>query len=187
MEASGLVVRAMGPGGHGSYGPGAGQKDIIRRAATQARFLVGEVEVMGSIVRSVLAVLAGFVAGGVLTFAIQMINHLRYPPPADFDWSNSAHMKACIDSLTLTAFLTLLLSYAVGTFTGAWLTVRIARRAPWLHGLIIGALFLAAGIYNLVTIPYHPAWFAWVVQPLYIAMALAGTAAARNTIPQVKP
>jgi uncharacterized protein YacL len=44
---------------------------------------------------------------------------------------------------------------------GGWVTARMAYRSPITHGLVLGAIFLAAAVVNLLLIP-HPVWF-WVV------------------------
>lgn len=135
---------------------------------------------MSSIGRSILAIVAGLVVGSVLIFAIQALNvYWLFRPPPGLDFSNEEAMKAYMENLPTEAFLVVLLSYAVGTFAAGWLAARLARRAASLHGLIIGILFLVAGILNLRSI-HHPQWFAWVVLPLYLVMALLGAATARR-------
>jgi hypothetical protein len=53
-----------------------------------------------------------------------------------------------------------LAGWAIGTLAGAWVTARIAGRRHLLHGALIGGLFLALGVANMLMLP-HPAWV-WV-------------------------
>ena len=57
------------------------------------------------------------------------------------------------------AFAPVLLSWAAGTFAGAWVASKIASRGKLVHGLIVGDLFLAATVAILVMIS-HPGWVA---------------------------
>jgi len=110
------------------------------------------------ILRSVGAVILGVVAAGILIAGIQYLGHRLYPPPPGVDMSDIESVKVWLPQAPFLALLPVLVAYAVGTFVGAWLAARLAGRAPLLHGLILGALFLVAGIMNLRSLP-HPTWF----------------------------
>jgi hypothetical protein len=113
----------------------------------------------GSLFRSILAVLAGAVAALALIMAVQQICALVYPPPAALDPYDRKAMAAYMATMPASAFLLVLSSYVIGTFGGAWLSAWLARRAPWLHGMIVALLLLLASVANLIMIPAHPLWF----------------------------
>lgn len=115
---------------------------------------------MMPILRSVLAVIAGAVAAMVLIIAMEFINTLLYPMPPGVDLSKPEAFKAWVAQLPVGALLIVLMAQGAGTFVGAWVAALVAGRAPLIHGLIMGLLFLIMGIINLLSLP-HPAWF-WV-------------------------
>jgi hypothetical protein len=109
---------------------------------------------------SVLAVLAGAIVAGVLISVVEGISSAVYPPPPGLDLNNPEALRQYIDRLPIGAFLFVLAAWAVGPFAGAYVAARLVRRARMAHGLIVGALFLIAGVLNMLMIP-HPIWM-WV-------------------------
>jgi hypothetical protein len=116
---------------------------------------------MKSILRSVLAVLLGAVAGGVLIMAVEMLGATIYPLPPGVDPSDSEAVRKAMAGVPAGALLLVLLGWILGTFAGAWIAARLALKSPMRHGLVLGVLFLAAGIKNMLDFP-HPVWF-WVL------------------------
>jgi hypothetical protein len=110
--------------------------------------------------RSILAILLGAVLAGVVIFAVESAGHLVYPPPEGLDFSDREAVRVFIAEAPAGALLLVLVAWAVGTFAGAWLAAWIAKRAQVLHALIIGVLFLAGAVVNMLMIP-HPLWF-WI-------------------------
>ena len=110
--------------------------------------------------RSVLAVLAGAVVAGVLIAIVEAASSAVYPLPPGIDLHDHEAMRQHIHSLPIGAFVFVLAAWAIGSFGGSWVAARLATRARLVHGLIIGALFLLAGILNMLMIP-HP-WWMWV-------------------------
>jgi hypothetical protein len=72
-------------------------------------------------------------------------------------------------ALPRAALLLVLVGWALGTFAGAYVAGRLARRVPIAHGLVVGVLFLAAGVANMLMLP-HPIWM-WMAG---VAAFLAG-------------
>jgi len=129
--------------------------------------------------RSILAIVAGVVVGGITVGIIELPGSLMYPPPAIKDAAISeATMKQYLESLPLLPKLAVGIAWIAGPFIGAWTAARIARRAPVAHGLIIGAVFLLMDIAMIATLP-HPFWLAaiGIVAPLiagYLGASVAG-------------
>lgn len=115
---------------------------------------------MPAVVRNILAVLAGFVAGGIVIAMIQAINTRLYPLPAGFDPGNREMMRQHMATLPPLAFGIVLLSYAAGFPIAVFLAARLSATAPARQGVLIAAFFGAASVMNLLALP-HPAWF-WV-------------------------
>lgn len=132
-----------------------------------------------SYIRGLFSILAGLVAGAGLNVAIVGISTALYPPPPDLDPEDVAAIGAYVAGLPAGAFLIVLAGHFVGTLFGAWLAARLAGRTPALVAGVVAAVFLAAGIANLTSIP-HPPWFQVVDLLAYPAAGwLAARVAAR--------
>jgi hypothetical protein len=123
--------------------------------------------------RKILAVVAGVILAGIVTFAVQKIGHQVYPPPADLDMKNMEAMKAYVSTLPMGALLFVLLSYLVGSFAGGWLAATIARTSQIHLPLTVGGVQLFFGIINLVMLP-HPMWFAIAAVIVFLPAAYFG-------------
>jgi len=110
--------------------------------------------------RSVLAILAGAIVAGVLIALVEAMSSAVYPPPPGIDIHDHEAMRQHVDTLPIGAFLFVLAAWAIGSFGGSWVAARLATRARLRHGLAVGALFLGAGVMNMLMIP-HP-WWMWV-------------------------
>jgi hypothetical protein len=110
--------------------------------------------------RSVLAVLGGAVVAVVLIAIVEAVSSAIYPLPPGLDIHDHEAMRQHIDTLPIGAFLLVLAAWAIGSFGGSWVAARLATRVRLVHGLVVGALFLLAGIMTMLTIP-HP-WWMWV-------------------------
>ena len=110
--------------------------------------------------RSVLAILVGAVVAVVLIAVVEALSSAIYPLPPDLDIHDHEAMRQHIDTLPIGAFLLVLAAWAIGSFGGSWVAARLATRVRLVHGLVVGALFLLAGIMTMLTIP-HP-WWMWV-------------------------
>jgi hypothetical protein len=134
---------------------------------------------MKPILRSILAVSLGFLAGSCLIFVFEQLGMLVFPPPAGMDPSNMESVKAAMAKMPIGAFLSVLLAWCLGTFAAAWVAARVAGRSALVHGRVIGFLFLAAGVLNMLMIP-HPVWF-WVLGvAVFLPSAYLGAKVAEN-------
>ena len=113
---------------------------------------------MKPILRSILAVLLGAIAAGFLILAVEMLGTRLFPFPPGTDVDNPDALRAAMSHIPTGALLLILFGWIVGTFAGAWVAARVAGRAPIGHGLVIGVLYLAAAVANMLAIP-HPVWF----------------------------
>lgn len=110
------------------------------------------------IVRLIIAVVTGVVAGSAVNMGLILLGPSIIPPPAGVDMSTTQGMQAGIHLLTAKHFVFPFLAHALGTSTGALVTYLISRkyrnRAAWGMGLF----FLAGSVVAANLIP-APGWF----------------------------
>ena len=121
---------------------------------------------MRNIGRSILAVLGGAVACGIVIFAVEAVSSQVFPLPPGTDLTDPDAIRAAVADLPLGAFVFLLLAWFVGVFAGAWVAARLAPHSPFVHGMIVTGLVVAGAAVNLATLP-HPGWM-WVAGPAVI-------------------
>ncbi len=113
---------------------------------------------MSSLVRNLIALLAGTVVAIVGIGLVQVLAHRAYPPPAGVDIRDEAVRETMMLNAPIPALLLVALSYFTGTFFGAWVAARLSADAHARQGYLIGGMMLISGIMNLRAIP-HPGWF----------------------------
>ncbi|MBB5207353.1 hypothetical protein [Chiayiivirga flava] len=107
--------------------------------------------------RTVLAVVLGIVAAGLVVAGIEAIGHALNPPPPGIDPSDPAAMQSLIANLPQSALVTVVLAWALGSIAGGFVAAKISRRHTLGAPLAVGiAMVLLIGV-NFVAIP-HPAW-----------------------------
>lgn len=121
--------------------------------------------------RAFFALLGGFILGSIANFLITSINMVLYPPPAGVTQHTPEEFGAFIATLPLLAFVIQLLAHAGGAFVGGMVVGYFTRNKYWV--LAIGTVFLAAGAYNLVSLP-HPLWFSVLDLLCYVPAAYLG-------------
>jgi uncharacterized membrane protein len=107
------------------------------------------------IMRLAMGIVAGIVVAFLCVFAVEMIGHSLYPPPAGLDMSNPADQARVMHAMPAAAKAFVLLAWFVGALAGAWTANRIAGRS--LAGWVVALVAIAAGVATMLMIP-HPAW-----------------------------
>ena len=126
---------------------------------------------MKPIVKNILAVIMGLVAGSAVNMGIIMISGSVIPPPEGVDNTTVEGLKAGMHLFQPKHFLFPFLAHALGTFVGALLTALIAANRKILFVFVIGIFFLAGGIANILMLP-SPLWFTIVdLVGAYLPMA----------------
>lgn len=139
---------------------------------------------MSSLVRNILALLAGAIVSIVLIGLVQAAAHVLYPPPPGLDYNNPEVLKKIMMEAPVGALLMVLLSYFCGTFVGSWVAARLAADSPARQAYLIGGMMLISGLMNLFAIP-HPAWF-WVGSiAVFVAAAWLGGKLGARKVPAV--
>jgi len=124
-------------------------------------------------IRYILGVVCGVVAGSVFNMAVIVVSWALYPLPEGTNTSDTEAMKPYIQSLPTTAFLIVLVAHAGGALVGGLIAALIGKRAPLLLGAIVGAFFLLGGIMNAMSLP-APLWFVVVDLVAYIPCGILG-------------
>ena len=113
---------------------------------------------MNPTVRTIIAVVIGFIVGSAVNLGIVMLGPSIIPPPAGVDVTDAASIAEGMGLFEPKHFIAPFLAHALGTFVGAFVAVKIAATNKPMAGGIIGGLFLAGGIYASTVIP-APTWF----------------------------
>jgi uncharacterized membrane-anchored protein len=135
---------------------------------------------MGSTLRSITAILVGFVTGFVVIVACEYANIKMFPLPADTNPADPASMNAAFAAMPAKALALVLLGWAIGTFGASFVATRLAPQFKALHGMILGLIFLGGAIMNMREV-HHPLWF-WIVGILlFFPAAYTGSSLALNS------
>lgn len=109
-------------------------------------------------VKNILSVVAGLVAGFLIIYALEAVSKAMYPLPPFFDLEKADRetAKFFIDMIPKGAFLIVLLAFALGSLSGGLLSSVISER---IHPpIIVGLTFMAASLARLYILP-QPLWF----------------------------
>ncbi len=131
---------------------------------------------MRSALRSIGAVIAGFLAASLIMMIVESLNgHVFFPEMgrAAQGVTDREQLRGLLAAAPVGALLVVIVGWVLGSFAGGWLTARLAARASVRHALVLGVLLTLAGVANNLMIP-PPAWF-WVLTFLaFIPAAYAG-------------
>jgi hypothetical protein len=132
--------------------------------------------------RSILAVVLGFVTLFTVVSAAEFIGHAVFPMPPGIDLKSPESIKANADKLPLGVFVSLLVGWALAAVAGAWVAARLAPAQKLRFGLTIGVIGLLAAIGDMLMIP-HPPWVWAVAIVEFLPAAYLG---ARLAMPRTK-
>ena len=108
---------------------------------------------MNPIVRNILAVILGLIAGSAINMLIVMTGGAVIPPPAGADVTTMEGLKASLHLFEPRHFIMPFLAHALGTFSGALIAALIAANHKMIFALVIGGFFLLGGIANTFMLP----------------------------------
>lgn len=118
---------------------------------------------MRSILRSIAAVVAGFIAASIVMTIVEAINgRVLYPElgKAAEGMTDREAIRALLATAPVGAFLIVIVGWFLGGLAGGWVAARLAPKSALGHALVLGALLTLAGIANNLMIP-PPLWF-WI-------------------------
>lgn len=109
-------------------------------------------------IRNILAVIAGFVAGSLVNGLLVTVGPSLIPVPAGVDMTTMEGMKAGIPLLQAQHFIFPFLAHALGTLVGTLVAAVISVGHKLKVALVLGVIFLIGGITASFMIP-APVWF----------------------------
>ena len=118
---------------------------------------------MKAVLRSIVAVVAGFVAASVVMMIIETINGRFLHPELGRlaeGMTDREALRSLLAGAPAGAFLVVIFGWALGSLCGGLLAAWISKRARIGHALVLGALLTIAGIANNLMIP-PPLWV-WI-------------------------
>ncbi len=105
------------------------------------------------ILRNILAVVVGFIAGSFVNMMLVTVGPKLIPVPPEVDVTDPAKLAATIHLLEPRHYVFPFLAHALGTLVGSLVAYLVAASHQALLARVIGALFLAGGIVASRMIP----------------------------------
>lgn len=125
------------------------------------------------IVKGILAVVVGIVAGSVVNGVSLLLSFAVLGAPDGLNIFDAESVKANAGNFTAANFVGTLLAHQLGTLVGALVGAKIAPAGKMIFALAIGAWFLLGGIYAAAIVS-APIWFVVADLALYIPVASVG-------------
>lgn len=132
--------------------------------------------------RSVLVVLAGLVAGMLVVMAIESAIPLAFPGLAPIDPNDYAGAVAAMARLPAGVFAMLMAGWVCGSLAAGLVVGRLATHKPGWHALVVGAVQTAGAIVNFQMLP-HPTWVIAGGLVVFVPMVLVGATIGRRGRP----
>ncbi len=124
---------------------------------------------VGSIVRSVLAVIAGLAAAMIFIVGTEVVGAVVYPPAPGVDLHDIEDCKAHVAQLPADAFVIGAAGWGLAVLAGSWVATRLGAGRHPAHGIVVGSILLAAALMNMLMLPY-PILF-WVLNLVVFPVA----------------
>lgn len=135
---------------------------------------------MNPILRNILAILGGVLAGGFLNMGIILISGKIIPPPEGADLTTMEGITAAMPMMEAKHFLMPFLAHALGTLLAAFIAAKFVSKRQMIVAISIGIWFMIGGIMNMFMLP-SPMWFNLADGiAAYIPMAYLGARFAMN-------
>ena len=122
--------------------------------------------------RVILGVVAGIIAGSLCIWGVETLNHILYPYPAGMKANDMEAFKSYIENLPFLGKFMVIVGYAVGALVSGFISTKIAKNGKPTSAVICGLIFLSFTIYNMMVLP-TPIWF-WILGILVWTLVLAG-------------
>lgn len=129
---------------------------------------------MNTILRNLLAIVAGVVMGSIVNMIFITISSSIIPPPDGADVTTTEGLKASIHMFEPKHFVFPFLAHAIGTLVGACITTCLVKGKKLNFAFIIAVFFLAGGVASVFMLP-SPIWYTVLDLTIaYIPMAYLG-------------
>lgn len=129
---------------------------------------------MNTILRNLLAIVAGVVIGSIVNMMFITISSSIIPPPDGADVTTTEGLKASMHMFEPKHFVFPFLAHAIGTLVGACITTWLVKGQKLSFAFIIAVFFLAGGVASVFMLP-SPMWYTILDLTIaYIPMAYLG-------------
>jgi hypothetical protein len=133
---------------------------------------------IGAIIRSVGSVCVGLMVAFILVIGVEGVSAILHPFPPGFDSTDMEACKAHVAMYPASVLALAVLAYGMTVFVSSWVATRLGTGRHPAHGIVVGALLLAAIVCNMAMLPY-PIWF-WVNLIVFPMACLAGAKQAQG-------
>lgn len=127
--------------------------------------------------RIVLGIIIGVIAGGVVIAVVETAGHMLFPPPEGVDLKNPDNVKTIMQDIPVAAKAAVLVAWGLGVFAGGVVARLVSQRAAY-TAWIVAAILFAGAVSTMVMIP-HPIWMMIGA----VIVTLAGAFAANKMTP----
>lgn len=125
------------------------------------------------ITRYILPVVVGSMVAMMLIMLGETGIIKMYPLPPGINQSDSEAIAQALAKMPLSAFIFLLVNYAVCSFLAGVIATLIAKRVTIRPAIVIGIILTISGLYNVVSIK-HPMWFSILNLFIYLPFVYFG-------------
>ncbi|MBP1163292.1 uncharacterized protein YacL [Chryseobacterium sp. PvR013] len=129
--------------------------------------------------RRILAVLAGLIAGSIGITVVEKIGHALYPPPVEAVAGDMEALKVYVGQAPFMALFFIILAYALAAVISGFTATKISNNGKYTAALICGIIFLLMTVYMMVSLP-TPIWF-WILGILVWGLVFVGHKLALKT------
>ncbi|MDR6920058.1 MULTISPECIES: hypothetical protein [Chryseobacterium] len=129
--------------------------------------------------RRILAVPGGLIAGIICITIVEKIGHMLYPRPAAAGSNDMEAMKEYVASAPFMALFFVIIAYALAAFVSGYTASKIAANGKHTSAVVCGIIFLMITIYMMMSLP-TPIWF-WILGIAVWGLVFIGSKIALKT------
>lgn len=123
--------------------------------------------------RNVLGVIVGVIAGSIVFLSIHWANYLIAGLPEGFENYDSGAKRAILDSTPLYGWLVIILGYFAGSFAAGFVAGKLAESETKIFPVVVSLIFMLGWLSNIMVLP-HPIWIVFAMFLIYLPATLAG-------------
>ena len=131
------------------------------------------------VTKYILPVVVGVLTGMLLILLGENYLHSLYPSAEGVDFSDKTQLAAYIRTLPDSAFVFLIINYAISSFLAGLTATLTARRVALRPALVVGIVLSVGGLYNIFTIS-QPLWVSLFSMLVYLPFSYFGYLAIRK-------
>ena len=129
---------------------------------------------MNPVLRNILAVVAGVIAGSIVNMGIIIVSTYIIPWPAGIDPMDPESIAEGMHLFETKHYIMPWLAHAIGTLVGAFTTAKLAANRKLILAMVIGIVFLVGGIQMVMSTPSPMTFTLLDLGLAYIPMAYLG-------------